>query len=127
MSQRYIYGTSKMEGTKSGPVRSTRPSSPGTARTSRSSLTMKNTQRKPEQPNISSQVQTYIANLQGQIHLLEMETKILKEKVANGAGERGSIFGGADDMDVDVDPTMRELRRLYLKLEQDWKDERAVC
>ena len=79
-----------------------------------------------EQPQMKPQVQTYIANLQGQIHLLEMETKILKEKVATGSAQQNSLFGG-DDVDVEVDPTMRELRRLYLKLEQDWKEERAVC
>ena len=54
-----------------------------------------------------------------------METKILKEKVASGGG-RSSLFGGAEDTDIEVDPTMRDLRMLYLKLEQDWAEERSV-
>lgn len=71
-------------------------------------------------------LQNYVANLQGQIHLLEMEIKILKEKVAKEGSGRGPLSLGADDVDIEVDPTMRELRLMYLKLEKDWTEEQKV-
>lgn len=77
---------------------------------------------------IDQQTKSYIANLQGQIHLLELESKILKERLSSGEGDRKGGILDLDGVDsTDVDPTIRELRKMYLKLEQESKDEKEVC
>ena len=66
----------------------------------------------------------YISNLQGQIHLLELESKLLKERVS---------AQNANDVDLDgidaneVNPKIRALRREYQLLEERCKAEKEVC
>ena len=71
-------------------------------------------------------VSVYISHLQGQIHLLEMEVKVLKEKVGTQPSQGGAFSSGADNTDLEIDPTIRDLRLLYMKTEQDWKEEQQV-
>lgn len=69
----------------------------------------------------------YISNLQGQIHLLELESKILKERLAAGEEDQQNALK-LDEVDSsEVNPTLQELRRQYAKLEEKTKDEKEVC
>ena len=77
-------------------------------------------------PNPPPAAQKYISHLQAQIHLLEVETKMLKEKVTAQAATKGVFSGGTDDQDTEVDPTMRDLRMMYMKLQQEMDDDRDV-
>jgi hypothetical protein len=59
------------------------------------------------------------------IHEYELELQILKDKIQATPQNAGSFLGSADTMTV-VDDPLRELRLMYLKLEQDAKDEKDV-
>ena len=109
LSTHHHSGTSKS-------LRSTTRRTPSPGATKRPSTPKK-------QPMQNPQVQTYIANLQGQIHLLEMETKMLKEKVANGTTNSASLITG----DEPVDGPLQDLHMLYRKLLEDIKAELEVC
>ena len=64
----------------------------------------------------------FISNLQGQIHLLELESKILHERLS--ASDASNL-----DTDVDsseLDPKMRELRALYRKREEEANRDKQV-
>ena len=122
MSHNHFSGVMKSNTTRPSSARLSRPPSPPISKTTRASPTPRSTVKLPQ----NTQVTTYISNLQGQIHLLEMETKMLKEKVATGAASRSALFGGEDDNE-DVDQPMRELRILYKKLEEDLRAELEVC
>lgn len=78
-------------------------------------------------PNVIDPITSkYISNLQGQIHLLELESKILKERVsASENAQKDSLNLEAVDPS-DVDPTIRELKMMYQKLERDAKTEKQV-
>ncbi|KAA6372417.1 MAG: hypothetical protein EZS28_032057, partial [Streblomastix strix] len=93
----------------------------------RTSISSRST-RDREDENERLATQTYIANLQGQIHLLELEAQLLKEKVNEGGAQLESKTVGTD-LDLvqttTLDPPMRELRSLYQKLERDYKEDRV--
>ncbi|KAH7821964.1 uncharacterized protein MONOS_1174 [Monocercomonoides exilis] len=66
--------------------------------------------------------QKFISNLQGQIHLLELESKLLKERLSGDQEKKGPDL---DEVDTsDVDPALRELRKMYHELEQEGKNEK---
>jgi hypothetical protein len=70
--------------------------------------------------------QRHIQILQGMIHEYELEIQILKDKIQTSPQSGAVSLLGPTDKETPIDVTVRDLRLLCLKIEQDMKDEQAV-
>jgi hypothetical protein len=88
----------------------------------------------PEPPKLTPEeeakiaTEKYIKNLQSQIHLLEVESLQLKEKVVSIAKEQEERAANMVDQikELTVDPTMLELRAIYAKNTREFDEDKQV-
>ena len=65
----------------------------------------------------------FISNLKGQIHLLELEAKLLNERLASTQASQTDVGIDAGE----VNPTLRRLREMYRQREKEAKTAKQVC
>jgi hypothetical protein len=87
---------------------------------------------KPKTPvdNTEKIAENYINNLQGQIHLLKLETELLTERVDEAkritSDESLKINEFSGVRTRSLEPVFIELKDRYDKLERQYKEERSV-